>query len=197
VNATQNETLNATANQTLNATQNQTAQNQTVPKIWEKYSGARFSFDYPANMNLTEDRNGPNGAIVGQHNLPERTAETLAVAYTDTKLTYGLNRDGEFRSHPSTTPSDLLLEDIKNDTMGFFMKASEIGSPSTFSIGREIYGAELPFKLVLNSGTTYTGYAITLYVPERSLVVDVRILALDPDIARNIEQQFLLSFRIE
>jgi hypothetical protein len=72
-----------------------------------------------------------------------------------------------------------------------------MGDISTFALSRDAYVAEMPFRVRMNSGSVYTGYALGLYLPERSVMVDVRILALDQGIADSMEQQFLLGFRLE
>jgi uncharacterized protein YceK len=202
-NATQNATQNtsATQNASQNLTQNET-QNLSVPaynrsKDWSRFSSKDFSFEAPASMNMSEVRQGSGGVITGERNLPERTAEILTIRYLNVSWTYSKNRDEELKSNPTKAAADFLAEDKKNDTMGFFMKASSMGDISTFAIGRDVYIAEMPFMLRMNSDANYTGYAMDIYVPERSLRIDVRILALDPATAKSIRDNFLLSFGLE
>jgi len=194
-NETQNLTTQNTTQNPQNETQNQPAYNRS--KDWRRFSSEGFSFESPANMNISEARQGSGGIITGEHMLPERTAEILAVRYLNITWVYGTNKDQELKSDPTKAAADFLSEDRKNDTMGFFMKASSMGNISTFAIGRDAYVAQMPFLLTMNSGTSYSGYAMSIFVPERSLRIDVRILALDPAVAKDMEQNFLLSFSLE
>jgi hypothetical protein len=163
---------------------------------WPRYSAPGFSFYYLPALSMGEVKNGPNGLISGKHELTERTGEIMAVRYIDAVATYGKNRDTELKANPSKAASDFLLAEKAGDSMDFLSQASSVGNISSFAISREAYGAEAPFRISLSSGTTYTGYAITLYIPERSLFVDVRIVALDSDVAKEMEQQFLLGFSL-
>jgi hypothetical protein len=190
------------SNGTMNTSANATDNGTTVPPAnltpaWPRYNASGFSFPYLPSLVMSEERAGPNGLISGQHSLPERTAEIMAVRFIDVNATFGKNRDSEMRPNPTKAASDVLVDDRINDTMGFFMKASYVGNITTYAISREAFVAEMPFKVMLNSGTTYSGYALSVYVPERSLLLDIRLLALDSEIAKNMKEQFLLGFRLE
>lgn len=187
---------NETSNITQNITQNQ-SDIYNRSKDWSRFVSKGFSFEYPADMNLSTIGNDLSGTITGQHLLDDRSSEMLTIRYLNTSWFYGRNKDGEFKSNPTKTAADFLTEDKKNDPTGFFMKASYMGNISTFSIGRDAYIAEMPFTLGMNSGANYTGYAMDIYIPERSLRIDVRITALDPAAAKNIRDNLLLGFRVE
>jgi len=90
------------------------------------------------------------------------------------------------------------LEDQEDDPAQLLSDAYEIGNLSTFAIVRDAYVAEVPFKIRFSdTGPTYTGYALDLYAPERSLHVKFRVIALNPQIAEDLRDRFLLSFRLE
>ncbi len=156
-----------------------------------------FSFRYPPALEVEKTSYGYGGVFTGRHQLPQRTGEVLAVAYMNTSYTFGANADEEYRVEPTLAASGFLQKDLRNDSMGFLNRGAETGNTSTFSIGRDVFIAEAPFTLRFSPATPYTGYAMALYVPERSLLVKVRILALDPEIAKEMRDQFLLSFRVE
>jgi hypothetical protein len=199
-----NDTPVALENQTnpSNSTAGPDSMNETnltieMPPAWPRYNTSAFSFPYPPNMTMSETRNGRNGIISGQIELPERTDNTLAVKYINTEDTYGKNREGAFQANPTKAASDFLSQDKNSDTMGFFMKADYVGDITTFTLGQEAYCAQLPFHLKQNSGTEYSGYAITIYIPSRSVLVDARILALNESSAREMREQFLYGFKAE
>jgi hypothetical protein len=191
--------LSASTNESINASvgseiANETNQTVAVPTAWPRYNTSSFSFPYPPNMTMSETKNGRNGIISGQTELPERT--DIAVKYVDTEATYGKNREGSFQANPTKTASDFLSQDKNSDTMGFFMKADYVGDITTFTLGKEAYCAQLPFHLKLNSGSEYSGYAITIYIPSSSMLVDARIMALNESSAKEMREQFLYGFKV-
>lgn len=194
---------NATANASTNITSVQgNLSNGTTSKTgqegWPTYSTGQFSFEYLPTLNLSEAKNGDNGIISGSYQLPERTGELMAVRYIDTLETFGKNKDDSFKADPTEAASGFLSADRSNDSMGFINQDGSrvTGNMSTYTLGTEAYVAELPFELVMDPGTVYTGYALSVYDPQRSLWIDVRVLALDSDIAAQMKQNFLLSFRM-
>ncbi|MEW6035392.1 MAG: hypothetical protein AB1529_02150 [Candidatus Micrarchaeota archaeon] len=193
---------NATTNETnQTGTQNQTNQTAPPPSYWERYDAGQFSFEYARNMETQESGSpGGYGVFAGTHDLDGQTGELLIVAYVNTSAAFG-REDEIFQDNPTKAASDLLLSDRKSDGNmgGLLSKAQEAGNVSTFSVARDGAVAEMPFRISFgdNSSKTYTGYALSIYVPERSLHVKVRIIALDPGKARELRDNFLLSFRIE
>ncbi len=187
---------NATANETVNESRPTTIQTATIEE-WEVLEDQRFSFHYPANMEIEHVQSGPNGLITGEHQLPEKTGEILAVAYTDIFATYGENQDLTYQKNPEAAAIQFLEDDLDTDSMGFLMKAHETGNISTFALVKSSVGAEAPFKLRLNAGTTYYGHAISIYVPDRSLHFNVRIIAVSPEVAQSIRDEFLLTLRVK
>ncbi len=169
-----------------------------APKEWERYnvtnqSGVVFTFLYPANMEIEAS---PGLLFIGTHGIDGQTGETMLVRYLNTIHGYGENKDKEFKQNPSEAASDLLFDDIKADPVGVLHLAEDVGNMTTYSIARDAYAAEVPFT-ILHEGIKKTGYAIDLYIPERSLHVKFRAYAIDPANAKRIKEQFLLSFRIE
>ena len=194
-NQTYNES-NQTINGTINETANQT--NQTVsPSATSRFSASGFGFDYPINMDIDSEETAAGGVFTGVHSIGGRTAETLAVVYVNVTKAYGANREAILLADPTKAASDFLIKDRESDSMGFFMKASYLGDITTFGIRRDVYGAQMPFTLMLNSGTVFSGYAMSLYIPERSIVLNVRIIALDSAKAKQIRDNLLLSLRLE
>ncbi|MFN7991243.1 MAG: hypothetical protein U0R44_03735 [Candidatus Micrarchaeia archaeon] len=169
------------------------------PKEWERYNATGFSFEYPINMEIQQSAGGPSGIFSGSHEIQDgQTGEILVVTYINTVSAYGKNKDGLFRDNPTKAASDFLLQDKKEDTAGLLSKAYQTGDISTFGVVRDGAAAEIPFRIRFgNSTKVFSGYAIDLYVPERSLLVKMRVVALDSDLAKRIRDDFLVSFRIE
>lgn len=186
---------NVTSNVTNNVTNNITNQTANQTKDWVRYTAKSFSFEYPANTMIQEG----SGLFMAQSSIGAgTTGEVLVVTYINTSAVYGQNKDKIFRENPTKTASDFLIEDKEDDPAKFLDGASEVGQITTFSLGRDTYIAEVPFKTKFSGfQSTYDGYALDMYVPERSLHVKVRILAIDPIKSKNLRDQFLLSFRIE
>ncbi len=175
-------------------TDNVTQANQTMPAQWKRYNTTYLSFEHPANMEVQE----ASGIFTGTHDLDGQTAEILVVVYLDTYAAYGANKDRIFRQNPTKAASDFLIEDQEEDPAQLLSEAYERGNISTFAISRGAFVAEVPFRIRFSStGPRYTGHALSLYVPERSLHVKFRVIALDPEIAEDIRDRFLLSFMLE
>lgn len=187
---------NATPPSTPNMT-NLTNQTSPPPEPWERYNATGFSFEYPAGMALDTGL----GIFTGTRELqgqPGQTGEIMIVSYLNTTAVYGANRDASFRAAPSQAAADFLAQDRKNDPAGVLQLAYEIGDMATFGIARDAFAAEVPFKVRFSpSGRTYSGYALDVYIPERSLHAKVRILAIDEDRAKDMRDRFLLGFRVE
>ena len=194
-NQTQNNASTTQQNISQNISQNMT-QNIT-PNASIRFNASGFSFDYPSDMKIETKGAATGGIITLTHMLDGTTGELMALSYVNVTKAYGQNREKIWKSNPTKAAADYLAQDKQSDSMGFFMKASYLGEITTFAIGRDIYAAEMPFSLKLNSGTTYAGYALTFYIPERSLIIDVRIMALDPEKAKMIRDNLLLSLRLE
>lgn len=178
----------------------QNATNVTNATVeYAKFAAPAFSFEYPLNMEVENASYGYNGVFTGRHQLPDRTGEVLAVAYVNTSYSYGGNADAQYRVDPTIAASGFLQKDLANDSMGFLNRGqgAEIGNITSSAIGRDVYLAEARFTLRFASAVPYTGYALTLYVPERSLLVKARILALNPALADAIRDQFVLSFQVK
>lgn len=195
VNAT-NATNVTNATNITNAT-NATNATSAANASYATFTTPLFSFRYPPALVVENTSYGYGGVFTGRHQLPQRTGEVLAVAYMNTSYTFGANADEEYQVEPTLAASGFLQKDMRNDSLGFLNLGAETGNMSTFSIGRDVFIAEVPLTLRFSPATPYAGYALSLYVPERSLLVKVRILALDPEIAKEMRDQFLLSFRVE
>lgn len=189
-----NVTTNVTQNNTTNITQSATNQtNQTMPSPWQRYAAQTFSFEYPADM---EPEASP-GIFTATSTLDGQTSEVLIVTWLNTSAVYGANQDEIFKDNPTKAASDLLSGDLVQDPAGVLDRAYDVGGTSTFSISRDAYVAEVPFKMRFAGFTSaYTGRALNLYIPERSTLVRVRIMALDPAVAEAIRNHFLLSFKV-
>ncbi len=184
---------NVSENQTV---ENETMQNQTEPASskYTRYNASRFSFEYPSNMEVDDS----TGIFSGVHNLNGQTGEIMIVVYYNTITTFGENQDKIFQENPSLAVSGLLEDDMEADQAQILHLADDVGEVSTYSIGRDAEIAEVPIKLKFpDSKVTYNGYAFDLYSPERSLHAKVRILAIDPDLAEHMRDNFILSFRME
>ena len=180
-----------------NITGNETVANQTQefqpPSIqWARYNSSYFSFEYPAYM---EARGGAVDFIATKE-VDGRETETIIVAYLNTTAVYGKNRDKILKENPSQAASELLYDDMEDDFAVILSDADEIGNATTYAIARDGYVAEVPFTYTQDS-SVYTGYALNVFIPERSVDAKIRIYTLDPDKARAMRDQFLLSFRIE
>lgn len=193
---TQNATQNAT-----NVTQNGT--NQTIleppPKLYERYDAKGFNFEYPINMAIQESKSGYGGIFTGTHEIGGKTGEILIVSYINTTQVYGANKEAILRAEPTRAASDFLVQDERADPAGgLLQQAYLVGNLSTYGLARDAHVAEVPFKLRFsNSNVSYSGYALSIYIPERSVHAKVRIVALDPNLADGIRDNFLLSFRIQ
>jgi hypothetical protein len=163
---------------------------------YARFMASSFSFDYPSNMDVQNLSNARGGYFIGSHELAYNTGEVLALIYINTSATYGVNTDSGFQANPDLAASSFLEKDKTNDPAGYLETATEIGSISTFARGRDVFISEAPFTMKLTTGT-YTGYALSMYVPARSTEVQTRILALDANLAKQMRDEFILSFRIE
>jgi hypothetical protein len=161
---------------------------------WKTFNTTSFSFHYPSNMVVDKS----TGIFTGKHELNGQTGEILVVVYFNTSAVYGENQDLVYQKNPSKAASDLLQQDERNDTAAILSRAYEVGEASTYAISRDAHVAEAPFKIRFTSnGTSFTGYALDLYSPERSLHTKVRVIAKDPQVAKNIRDRFVFSFRLE
>jgi len=193
---------NQTQNQTgMNGTQNTT--NQTAPpeppKLYERYMARGFSFEYPFNMTTQESRSSYGGIFTGTHEFGGQTGEIVVVSYVNITSVYGKNKEELLKDNPTKTASDFLLQDKESDPAGSFLSSAyDVEEISTFGVARDGFVAEAPFLIRFGgSNKSYTGYAMDIYVPERSLLAKVRIIALDSGKAEAMRDNFLLSFRIE
>jgi hypothetical protein len=205
-----NGTDNASANVSAppeppdNATNQTNMTNETEPpppppKVWERFIGKGFSFEYPLNMDVQQSDGTPGGIFSGTHVFDGQTGEIMVVTFTDTLAVYGANKDGAFKTDPTKAASDFLQQDVKSDPAASMLSgAYERGGLTTFGIGRDGSGAQMDFRIRFSgSNKSYAGHAADIYVPERSLLVKARVIALDPQLASDIYQNFLLSFRPE
>jgi hypothetical protein len=187
-----NDTLEG--NQTVDGAGNQSAQANATPSVWESHSNGQFRFQYPKNM----ETDAGAGLFTGTHALDGTTGEILVVMHYDASKVHGTNQAQEFRERPSQAATTLLMEDMDEDPIHMLDSAQEVGDISEFSVGRDTYVSQVPFKVKFdNFINTYEGYALSMYSPERSLHIKVRIIALDPGKADDILDQFLLSYSLE
>jgi hypothetical protein len=192
------------ANTTSSNTTNQTATsqaNQSTPSVpsLARYAFGGFSFIYPENMRLQVSNSSHSGIFTGTHVASGQTSEIFIVTHINTRQAYGANKDDIFKANPAKTASDFLIQDRASDPAGAVLSnAYEVGSLSTFSVARDGSVAQQPLKIKFsNSNNTYFGYAINIYIPERSLHVKMRVVALDQAKANEIKDNFILSFRLE
>ncbi|MBU0532750.1 hypothetical protein KKB44_04620 [Candidatus Micrarchaeota archaeon] len=168
--------------------QNITNQTQNITnQSWERHSTEQFSFEYPKNMIIQETTD----TFTGEHEINNELGELLIVQYLNTSKEYGVNQNNLFKGIPSQAAIDLLLEDIEDDPL-YVLDNAEVGNITSFSIARDTHVAQVPFRM-----HPHTGYALSLYVPERSLHIKVRVLALNPRLTEDINDHFLLTFRLE
>jgi hypothetical protein len=198
INATQNQTQNISLNATQNLT-NQTLPPPPPPKLYERYMAKGFNFEYPINMAIQESRSGYGGIFTGTHEIGGKTGEILIVSFINTTQVYGANKEALLQDNPTKSASDFLVQDKRSDPAGgLLQEAYQVGNISTYGLARDAYVAEAPFKIRFSgSNVSYSGYALSIYIPERSIHAKVRIVALDPDLASGIRDNLLLSFRIE
>ncbi|MEW6721965.1 MAG: hypothetical protein AB1324_01750 [Candidatus Micrarchaeota archaeon] len=204
-----NETGNATSNETppsppeANMTNTTNDTNITPPepppKIYERYTTPLFSFEYPIDMEVQTSNSTTGGIFTGTHVFDGQTGEIMIVTFTNTLKVYGENKDTIYKTDPTKAASDFLQQDKNDDDAGSLLdRAFETGSLKTFSVSRDGAAAEMPFKVRFSdSNRTYTGYAIDIYTPERSLLVKYRGIALDTTKAEAMRDNFLLTFRVE
>ncbi len=192
-----NTTQNLSANDTMNDT-NQSIQPEP-PKTTERFVAKGFSFEYPLNMVIQQSNSTQSGVFSGTHNIDGKTGEILLVSYFNTSLVYGGNKEAILQANPTKAASDFLVADKKSDPVGGLLtSAYEVGNITTFGLARDAFAAQAPFRIRFGgSNTSYSGHAISIYIPERSMHVKVRIVALDSNLASTMRDDFLLSFRIE
>jgi hypothetical protein len=184
---------NVSANQTGNQYDNSTG-NLTQGGPYQRFYFKDFSFEYPITLSVSNT----STVFAGEHNLLNSTAEVMVVSVIDTKQAYGIPKDDELKGNPTKAAADFLTSDKKSDPVGLLGNAYEYGSISTFSIGRDAYVAELPFKIHFEGfQSRYVGYALSFYIPERSIQLRVRIVALDPVVGESIRNMFIDTFRME
>lgn len=168
--------------------------NQTVlpEPEWERFVMHGFSFDYPTEMVL----GAPDGTFFLLNEDGTVTLARLAVASDNVTKVYGANREAIFLANPGKAPADILVDDQQK---GKLLPGSyAVGDVSTFSISRGVYAAQVQFKLREdNAMSPSTCYAMDIYMPESSLLVRVRICALDQDRAEEMRIRFLESFQPE
>jgi len=185
---------NATENQTET---NESAVNETevqMPLKWERYYAEGFSFEYPSDM----DTQDAAGLFSGERVIEGQTMELMILMYFNASDVYGFNQDKIFQETPSEAATDLLLEDMEDDLLYILDDAEEIGNITEFSIGRDAFVSYVQYETqFFEKGKTYYGHAVSIYIPERSQHIKVRIIARNPDIADQIKATFLTSFRLE
>ncbi|MEW6748227.1 MAG: hypothetical protein AB1295_00780 [Candidatus Micrarchaeota archaeon] len=173
-----------------------------VPAIHQesRYQAGGFSFVHPDEME-TEDSRGPGSGIFSGTNMISsgQTGELLVVTYLNVSAVYGSNQDKIYKDDPTTAASGFLVADMEQDPVaGLLSSAYDVGEVSTYAIARDGVVADVPFKVRFgDSNKSYSGYAMDMYIPERSLQAKVRIIALDSEQAESIRAGFLLSFRLE
>jgi hypothetical protein len=168
--------------------------NQTAaPSEWVRYNASGFSFEHPSNMDVQES----TGIFTGDHQINGQTGELLIVVYYNTVKNYGENRDKVFQENPSVAASELLEEDRKSDPAQILEDVETYGEVTTYSLSRDVYSSEAPISTTFSGSTKkFTGYAISMYAPERTLHLKVRVLARDATKAEDIRDRFISSFRI-
>lgn len=173
---------------------NATANNTPAMMLFTRHYFKDFSFEYPSSLNISNS----TSVFAGQHDLEGSTGEVMVVSVIDARKVYGDPADKDFKGDPSKAVADFLIQDKKDDPSNLLDQAYEYGDVSTFSIGRDAYVAELPFSIHFSGfQSRYAGYAISMYIPERSLQVRARIIALDPLVAKTMRDTFIGTFRME
>jgi hypothetical protein len=177
---------------------NITVQNETPPvvvdKNWDRYNASGFSFEYPSNMAVQFSQ----GIFAGDHQIKGETGEMLIIIYYNTEKVYGENRNKVFKENPEVAVSELLAEDHESDPAQILDQVETFGEVSTYSISRDTYISEAPITLRFsNSETKFHGYGISMFSPDRSLHLKVRVIAKDQAKADSIRERFFSSFWIE
>ena len=164
-----------------------------APPDTERYYASGFSFEHPLNMEVQES----TGIFSGEHQVNGQTGELLIVVYYNTVKGYGENKDKVFRADPSLASTTLLEADLESDPAQILDDVDSYGEISTFSLSRDTYVSEVPITTTFSgSSGKFSGYALSMYVPERSLHLKVRVLARDSSKADDIRDDFVSSFRI-
>jgi len=168
------------------------------PKLYDRYTGNGFSFEYPVNMSVKSSPGQYGGIFTAASDIGGQTGEMVLATSVNTSAVYGKNKDLVFQADPTKAASDFLQQDKRGDPVGSILdQAFETGEIKTFGIARDGFAAQVPLKTRFGgSGKAFYGHAIDIYVPERSLLVKVRMLALDSEKADAIRDNFLLSFRL-
>ena len=183
-----------------NITENETESPLPPPPTAERYFAPGFSFEYPIGMSVEDSKGSTNGIFSASKELSAgQTGEIIVVTYMDTLATYGQNQDDIFKNDPTIAATDFLEGDMEEDPAGALLHNAYLtGNISTFAIARDGVAAEIPFKIRFgDSNKSYSGYAADLYISERSLHIKFRVIALDPEKAESIYEDFVFSFRLE
>jgi len=191
-----NETNASIGNVTANDTNATTGSDTTTvqPSNYKRYDAKGFSFEHPKNMDVQEAK----GIFTGTHNLDGQTGEILVVTYLNTSLVYGPNQDRIYQGDPTEAVTTFIRQDRRNDSAQMLSLAHELGDATTYSIARDVAVAEQSFRVRFSqNGNEYYGYALDMYVPERSMQIKARIVALSSTKAEDMKDRFLLSFRLE
>lgn len=168
------------------------------PKVYERFNASGFTFDYPINMAIQNTSGAHGGIFSGTHEEGNQTFEIMVVTYVDTVYAYGKNKDDLYKLDPPRAASDFIQQDRNQDGASILDHANWTGPITTYSIARDGGAAEVPLKIYFaDQSQAYSGYAIDIYMPERSTLIRTRIVALDPGKADAMKQQFLLSFRAD
>ena len=163
---------------------------------FSKYTGIGTSFEFPSEMQLTQNINeyefGRGAASVnGIKNSPNKTLLTLI--YSNTAV-YGSQIPG---GDPQTTANHFLATDSLSDPAGMLSNAQDVSGISNSTQGN-YYISELTFSMDLmgTNGTPvkYSGYAINLYNPDKSVLYRLRILCEEGTYSTIVKEKFLETF---
>ncbi len=160
---------------------------------WSVYSGIGISFEFPSHMTLTQN--------LQSYNLGKGTASVagessgsalLLMVYTNSTI-YGVSN-----VNGSDAAFAFLENDRFSDAAGMLNKATNTGEVSNYSLSSgAAFASEIPFSMevLTSAGKSYfDGYAIDIFIPAKSALYRVRILAADKNDALKIKERFVQSF---
>ncbi len=163
---------------------------------WKTYSQPTFSFDYPAMLSAEESlgsyMNGSGYAVVALQD--ESTDDpALLVAY----IRYG-NMTSSVSSMGATEIASGFLEsdNTGEDTMGLLHLSTNKSGISSFTTAGGYGAADMTFQLEGDNGQVLSGYAIQVYDPATTVGMKARVLAVDPEKAKETRDRFLSSLKL-
>ncbi len=164
-----------------NKTENVTVKEPPSP---QRFTTVDYTFLYPNDMVLQDSEN-----FFALNMLPDKVGESFTLESSSVASLYGPNKEKLFLEDSGEAPVEILGDFTEGKNVTFI-------EYSTFSIDRSTHGAQVTYTK-RQDGFLYNGYLMSLYVPEKSLIINIDIYGIDPRKVRDIRQEFILSFRLE